>query len=347
MTGADPVPQLRRWRCDPNLANRKAPALSTVVGPRTHRALAGRDVHVPTRRLARVTREDHSFVPRRTARAIVTASGTGRSPRGGPALGGVEIRGFPISKLSPTTGMVPGGGDMRRPASDVCRPSSGPWGLAPGALGPRSRAGLDPTFCAASGASRASGPTCDLRPLCPVSRFLFGREPCLARMRPRSILGGVTGDTFQPPAFCGEPQARVRQGPAQGHTGSTAEAGEQAQGISACAGPTRPLQGTAGTRRAPTALCASRDTGSLFMWRELTACLREQLGFVPSAVARRRQPAGQSRLCPGGPGANGSTLAPAQELRGVEVGPREPRLQGPRFLSQPQRPDGTAKAEVA
>ena len=48
--------------------------------------------------------------------------------------------------------------------------------------------------------------------------------------------------------------------------------------------------------------------------RKLTACLQEQLGLVPSAVAGRLRQAVQSRLCPGEPGGNGSSLAAAQEL---------------------------------
>lgn len=44
---------------------------------------------------------------------------------------------------------------------------------------------------------------------------------------------------------------------------------------------------------------------------------QEQLGLVPSAVAWRLSPARQSRLCPGGPGADGSTLAQVQEPWGA------------------------------
>lgn len=40
-----------------------------------HRALAGHDVHVTMRSLARVTWKDHSFVPGKMARAMAAASG--------------------------------------------------------------------------------------------------------------------------------------------------------------------------------------------------------------------------------------------------------------------------------
>lgn len=53
------------------------------------------------------------------------------------------------------------------------------------------------------------------------------------------------------------------------------------------------------------------------MERKLPACLQEQLGLVPSAVAWRLQQARQSWLCPGEPGINRSALALAQDLWGA------------------------------
>lgn len=51
--------------------------------------------------------------------------------------------------------------------------------------------------------------------------------------------------------------------------------------------------------------------------RKLCACLQKQLGLVLSAVAPCLPSAAQSRLCLGGPWADGSALARTQELQGV------------------------------
>lgn len=125
---------------------------------------------------------------------------------------------------------------MWRPTLDICRPSLGaPRAWYPGtvlwALG--AELTLTPPSALPPGASLALGPTCggrgcplrsldraglpssrhrgpwqghlDLRLLCPVSHFLFGRGPCLSRKRPTPLLGWVTEDTFQLPVFSGEP----------------------------------------------------------------------------------------------------------------------------------------------
>ena len=91
------------------------------------------------------------------------------------------------------------------------------------------------------------------------------------------------------------------------------------------------LQGTVGTPRRclqprlglpwPLPFCSSPSPRghrfSCHVERKLPACLQEQLGLVPSAVARRLQQATQFWLCPGEPGTNGSALALAQDLWGA------------------------------
>lgn len=248
----------------------------------------------------------------------------------------------------------------------MCTPSSGTlrawhpvtvrWALG-------TELALTPPSVLPPGASLALGPTCgggcllcsldraglpsskhrspwqghlDLRLLCPVSHFLFGREPHLARKRP------WLGHRGHFPAACFQwrilGQSRAGASPGSHGVNGRGWAAGSGRCAASLAGPTHPLQGTAGTRRGP--YSPLRLQGHRFPFhveRKLTACLQEQLGFVPSAVARRLQQAGQSRLCPGGPGANGSTLAPAQEPWGVEVGPQGATSAGPPFpLTAPE-----------
>lgn len=68
------------------------------------------------------------------------------------------------------------------------------------------------------------------------------------------------------------------------------------------------------------------------MGRKLPTCLQEQLGLVPSAVAGSLPQAAQSWLCPGGPGADRSALAWAQELQGAWASGAEAGPSGSPFL---------------
>lgn len=210
----------------------------------------------------------------------------------------------------------------------VFRGSEGlvPWDSA---LGPRSRADLDPTFCAASGGLTGLGAhvrgrgaarsalwtvlvclpadtgargraiwTFACCVLCPTSSsvggpaFLgSGPHPSSQRTLSRYLL---SVENLRPESGRGQP--RVTRGQRQ-RLGSWLRA---LRCIPAHAGPARPLQGTAGTRRGPYSPLRLRGHRFPFhVERRLTAYLQEQLGFVFSAVARRLQQAGQSRLCPG------------------------------------------------
>lgn len=238
----------------------------------------------------------------------------------------------------------------------------GSGGRAPcdGALGPGSGAGLGRTFCATPGPSLASrrtrGGSCPSAPrtvlLClpatrgpwqghldlhlrwPLSRFLFGRGP---QSGPRLSLAGSQGtlsscllsvENLRPETGRGQP--RVARGQWQ-RPGSWLRAPPGPCGPHPA--PSRAQQGRGGAYSPP------RLQGHRFPFhveRKLTACLQEQLGFVPSAVL-----GACSRLDNPGcvPGDQEPTEAPWPRPRshgGLRWGPREPLLQGPRFLSAPE-----------
>lgn len=238
----------------------------------------------------------------------------------------------------------------------------GSGGRAPcdGALGPGSGAGLDRTFCATPGPSLASrrtrGGGCpsaprtvllclpatrgpwqghlDLRLRWPVSRFLFGRGP---QSGPRPSLAGSQGilsscllsvENLRPETGRGQP--RVARGQWQ-RPGSWLRAPPSPCGPHPA--PSRAQQGRGG------ALQPSAPPGTQvpFSCGEKADRLSAgTAGLCPLSCARRLQQAGQSRLCPGGPGANGSTLAPAQEPWGVEVGPQGATSAGSSFPLSPR-----------
>lgn len=220
---------------------------------------------------------------------------------------------------------------MWRPTLDICRPSLGaPRAWYPGtvlwALG--AELTLTPPSALPPGASLALGPTCGWGAarsapwtvlvclpadtgargraiwtfaccvLCPTSSsvggpaFLgSGPHPSSQRTLSSCLL---SVENLRPESGRGQP--RVTRGQRQ-RLGSWLRV---LRCIPAHAGPTRPLQGTAGTRRGPYSPLRLRGHRFPFhVERRLTAYLQEQLGFVFSAVARRLQQAGQSRLCPG------------------------------------------------
>lgn len=251
---------------------------------------------------------------------------------------------------------------MWRPASDLCRASSGAlgagrpvmvlWALelaltAPSAppAGPHRPRGPH----AGAAAPLLPGPCCSASPrhggrgravwtfaacggLCPTSSLVGG--PKAAHARPWL---GPRGH-FPAACFQWRTLGQRRAGASPGSHGVNGRGRGAGSGRPpAHAGPTQPRPGRSRVEEGP--YSPPRLQGHRFPFhveRKLTACLREQLGFVPSAVARRLQQAGQSRLCPGGPGANGSTLAPAQEPWGVEVGPQGATSAGSSFPLSPR-----------
>lgn len=130
------------------------------------------------------------------------------------------------------------------------------------------------------------------------------------------------------------------QGPAQGHTGSTAEAGELAQGAGLHPGPCRPHPAPPGHSRdeeGPLQPSAPPGTQVPFSCGEKAD--RLSAGTAGLCLLSCGSAPAAGRTIPAVSGDQEPTEAPWPRPRnrgGLRWGPREPLLQGPHFLSQPE-----------
>lgn len=252
---------------------------------------------------------------------------------------------------------------MWRPASDLCRASSGAlgagrpvmvlWALgaelaltAPSAPppGPHWPRGAH----AGAAAPLLPGPCCSASPRHGGRGRAIWTFACGGLCLASSLVGGPKAAHARPwlgprghfPAACFQWRTlgQRRAGASPGSLGVNGRGRGAGSGRPpAHAGPTQPRPGRSRVEEGP--YSPPRLQGHRFPFhveRKLTACLQEQLGFVPSAVL-----GACSRLDNPGcvPGDQEPTEAPWPWPRshgGLRWGPREPLLQGPRFLSAPE-----------
>lgn len=252
---------------------------------------------------------------------------------------------------------------MWRPASDLCRASSGALGVgrpvmvlwalgaelalaAPSAppLGPHRPHGAH----AGAAAPLLPGPCCSASPRHGGRGRAIWTFACGGLCLASSLVGGPKAAHARPwlgprghfPAACFQWRTlgQRRAGASPGSHGVNGRGRGAGSGRPpAHAGPTQPRPGRSRVEEGP--YSPPRLQGHRFPFhveRKLTACLQEQLGFVPSAVL-----GACSRLDNPGcvPGDQEPTEAPWPRPRshgGLRWGPREPLLQGPRFLSAPE-----------